>query len=101
MSFASHLKAATPGPFSVDLSRVKNPEGFTVTKEDDTHLKGVVAARWNFSLVTANSPYLNLRIISGGGTQMDCDVHPKNVVKVLSKITADISEGKFWTLCDD
>ena len=99
MSFARHLKAATPGRLNVALSGVENPEGFTVTEKNDTNIKGGVAG-WKFSIVTASEPYFNLRLISGD-KNFYCDVHPDNVVKVLSNITAGITEERFWTLCDD
>ena len=98
-SFACHMKAATPRPFQVDLSHVVNPGGFTVTKNVTTSVQGVVAG-CDFSLTTANHPYLNIRLTSGG-KKIYCDVHPRNVVKVLNTIKSDITEDVLCELCED
>ena len=98
-SFARHLKAETPRPFQVDLSPVQNPEGFKVTKNETTSVKGTVAGL-NFSLTTADHPYINIRITSGG-KNIYCDVHTTNLVKVLSAITTNIREDDLCELCED
>ena len=98
-SLARNIKTETPRPFGVDLSRVLNPEGFVVTKHETTSVKGTVAGL-NFSLTTADHPYLNIRITSCG-KRIYCDVHPRNVVKVLNAIKTDITENVLCELCED
>lgn len=98
-SFARHMIAATPREFHVDLSCVVNPEGFVVTKNVTTNVTGVVAM-CDFSLTTANHPYLNIRLTSGG-KKIYCDVHPMKVVEVLNAIKTDITEKVLWKLCED